>query len=194
VLLGELKECVLSPPDDYYRLDLSHLAVPRKTGTMLKRAGRDLSLSIGTFGREHKQLVNDFLRARRLDKAMQFIFKRLPEYTKCNSAIVFDARDTQGDLAAFTVAEYAARQYAFYMFNCRSREHNVPGASDLLFARVIERAQAEGKQYVNMGLGVDAGVAFFKTKWGATPFLKHVASVQEFQTPTPWGKLFDRFL
>jgi hypothetical protein len=193
-LPGPLKECALSPPDDYYRLDLSCFVIPRKTGSMLKRARRDVSVSIGTFGREHKRLVDDLMLTHRLDKAMQFIFKRLPEYVKCDTAIVFDARTLRGDLVAFTVAEYGAKLYAFYMFNCRSREHNVPGASDLMFTHVIECAQAEGKQYVNMGLGVDAGIAFFKTKWGATPFLRHFSSLLESQTPSTWGKLFDRFL
>jgi hypothetical protein len=193
-LANELKESAISPPDDYYRLDLPLLVIPRKTSAMVRRARRDLSVSIGTYSREHNRLVKDFIRARRLDHATQFILQRLHEYTQCGTAVIFDARTMQGELAAFTVAEYGATQYAFYMFSCRSREHNIPGASDLLFAHLVEGARAEGKHYVNLGLGVNEGIAFFKTKWGATPFLKHVASVQEFQAPSPWGRLFDRFL
>jgi hypothetical protein len=59
-------------------------------------------------------------------------------------------------------------------------------------AHIVERAQAEGKRYVNLGLGVNAGITFFKTKWGAAPFLKYIAFVQESQTLKPWSKLFDR--
>jgi hypothetical protein len=171
-LIGALKESALSPPDEYYRLDLLNLVIPRKTGSMLKRARRDVSVCIGKFGKEHMGLVTDLMRTHRLDNAMQFIFQRLHEYVTYDSAVVFEARTTHGDLAAFDVAEYGAKHYAFYMFNCRSREHKVPGASDLLLAHIIERAQAEGKRYVNLGLGINAGITFFKTKWGAAQIVR----------------------
>jgi hypothetical protein len=190
---GALKDCASSPPDEYYRLDLSHLVVPHKTRNMLKRARRDMSACIGKFGKEHERLVNDLIRSRRFDNAMQFIFNRLPEYVKCDTSVVFDARTTGGDLAAFTIAEYGAMQYAFYMFNCRSCNHSVPGASDLLFAHVVERAQAEGKRYINLGLGINPGIAFFKRKWGASPFLKYASCVQKSKINTSWGELFDQF-
>jgi hypothetical protein len=103
-----------------------------------------------------------------------------------------DARNARGELVAFDVADFGARAFAFYMFNFRSRQHNLPGASDLLLAHLIARAQAEGKRYVNLGLGIDTGIAFFKRKWGAVPFLKHCACVQH-APRSVWQDLLDQF-
>jgi hypothetical protein len=191
-LPAALKDCAPSSPDEYYRLDLTQLAIPQKTRNMLTRARRDVLVNEGKFGKEHKRLIEEFLRAHRFDDATRFIFQRVPEYAKCDTARVFEARDARGDLVAFDITEFGARQYAFYMFNFRSRQHNVPGASDLLLAHIVERAQAEGKRYINLGLGIDAGVAFFKRKWGATPFLRHVSCFQESAREESWGRLFDK--
>jgi hypothetical protein len=190
--IAALKDCMPSPPDVYYRLELSQLVLPKKTGDMLKRARRELSVSTGKFRWGHKRLLKHFMRKHRLDNATRFIFERVSKYAKCDNVVVFDARNAQGDLIAFDIADYSARQYAFYMFNCRSHKYNIPGASDLLLAHVIERAQAEGKRHLNLGLGIDSGIAFFKKKWGATPFLECVSCVQECQTQQSLGGLFDR--
>ncbi|MCI0477259.1 MAG: hypothetical protein L0Y55_13505, partial [Anaerolineales bacterium] len=191
-LPAALENCAPSPPDEYYRLDLAHLVVPQKTRNMLTHARRDISVSVGKLGKEHVRLIEEFLRAHHLDDATRFIFQRAPEYAKRETARVFDARDARGDLVAFDIADFGARQYAFYMFNFRSRKHVIPGASDLLLARLIERTQAEGKRYLNLGLGIDAGIAFFKRKWGATPFLKHCACVQRAPHADAWQGLFDK--
>ncbi len=188
-----LKDCAPSPPpDEYYRLDLARLVISQKTRNMLARARRDASVNEGKFGKEHKQLIEEFLRAHRLDDATRFIFSRVAEYAKCDTARVFEARDARGNLVAFDIAEFGARQYAFYMFNFRSRQHSVPGASDLLLAHIVEHARAEGKRYVNLGLGIGAGVAFFKRKWGAAPFLRYVACVQESAEKEMWTGLFEK--
>ncbi|MBM3129645.1 MAG: hypothetical protein FJ009_13595 [Chloroflexi bacterium] len=160
------------------RLAMTQTRLPQKTRNMLTRARREVSVSESKFGKEHARLIEEFLRAHRFDDATRLIFQRVSEYAKCETARVIDARNARGDLVAFDVADFGAQHYAFYMFNVRSRQHNLPGASDLLLAQIIERARAEGKRYVNLGLGVDAGVAFFKRKWGAAPFLKHCACVQ----------------
>jgi hypothetical protein len=192
-LSSALEACSPSPTDAYYRLDLSDLRLPKKTRNMLARARREVSVSTGAFGREHQRLVKDFMRARRLDDATRFIFKRIPEYAKCDTALVFEARTGRGELAAFDIAEFGARGYAFYMFNFRSRKFNLPGVSDLLLAQIVERARAEGKRYLNLGLGIDAGIAFFKKKWGARPFLQHVTCVQETMSQSSWEEAFDQF-
>jgi hypothetical protein len=181
-----------SHPDEYYRLDLPQRSIPKKTRNMLKRAQREVSICIGKFGREHNKLIKSYLRDSRLDKATRSIFKRVPKYIKSKSVQVFDARNAQGELVAFDVADFGARHYAFYMFNFRSNKHHVPGASDLLLAHIIERAQIENKRYFNLGLGIHPGIAFFKKKWGAAPFLKHIAWVQKTTDMVPWWKALDQ--
>ncbi len=60
-----------------------------------------------------------------------------------------------------------------YMFNFRSQARYIPGASDLLLSTVTQQAIADGKKYMNLGLGINPGVAFFKEKWGGVVFLPH---------------------
>lgn len=93
--------------------------------------------------------------------------------------LILEARDAAGRLIAFDIATYSAGEYAFYLFNFRARACYVPGASDLLLARLIELAQAAGKRTLNLGLGISAGVRGFKEKWGATPFLPHITCAWE---------------
>lgn len=191
-LSATLRDCTPLPPDEYYRLDVTTLAIPQKTRNMLTRARREVSTRAGKFGKEHQRLVEEFLRVHRLDDATRAIFERVHEYARCATVVVLEARDAHDNLIAFDLADFGAAQYAFYMFNFRAMRYNVPGASDLLLAHIIERARAEGKCYVNLGLGIDAGVAFFKRKWGAVPFLKHCACIQQSSRTDAWLSLFDQ--
>jgi hypothetical protein len=180
-LPADLRDCMSSQPDSYYRLDLSKLAVPGKAGNMLRLAGRDISVSVGKFRWSHKRMLKNFIRNHNLDDGTRFIFERTPEYARCERVVLFDARNKRGDLVAFDIVDYSAKHYAFYMFNFRSRKYNIPGASDLLLAFAIDRAREEGKRYLNLGLGIDEGITFFKKKWGAEHFLKCISCVQEQQ-------------
>ncbi len=92
--------------------------------------------------------------------------------------LILEARDAAGRLVAFDVVTFGG-EYAFYLFNFRARDCYVPGASDLLLARLIGLAQEAGKRYLNLGLGINPGVRGFKEKWGAVPFLPHVACTWE---------------
>ncbi len=163
------------PPDHYYRLDLSSVIISQKLRNMLRRAGRELTLGeSASFDEEHKQMVAAFLRTHSVDDATRFIFQRINQYlSSSKTAAIFDARTNRGELIAFDIADFQPRDYALYMFNFRSDSQHIPGASDLLLARVIEQANRSGKKYVNLGLGVNPGVAFFKEKWGGVAFLPH---------------------
>jgi len=160
-----------SPSDYYYRLDLSILSISQKLRNMLKRAGRDLVVERGRkLDKEHDLMVKEFFNTHRVDEATQFIIKRIPKYlSSAPSVWVFSAREKGGALAAFDVAEFGARHYAIYMFNFTSRSHYVPGASDFLLYEVIKCAKEENKKFINLGLGINTGVAFFKKKWGGIP-------------------------
>ena len=59
------------------------------------------------------------------------------------------------------------------MFNFASREHYIPGASDLLLNELVTIAQQKGKRFINLGLAINKGITFFKQKWGGVPFLNH---------------------
>jgi hypothetical protein len=179
-----------NPSDVYYQLNLANFRMQAKLKNMIKRASRELTLEKSReFKNDHRQLIADFLASRQVDEGTRYIFARIPRYlSSVQSAWIFSARDHAGKLAAFDIAELGAKNYAFYMFNFRSRQLQVPGASDLLLHTLIQEARQQGKSIINLGLGINAGVTFFKKKWGGLPFLKHEfilfrptrASIREF--------------
>ncbi len=173
--------CNTPPSDHYYRLDLSGLPISQKLRNMLIRASRELSLEkTRRFGREHKKLVENFLKAHPVDEGAQVIFKRIDKYlSSSTTAWVFDARSRRGELVAFDIAEFSPKQYALYMFNFSSDALYVPGASDLLLSNVVQVSKDEGKKYVNLGLGINRGVTFFKKKWGGVAFLPYASCLYD---------------
>jgi hypothetical protein len=163
------------PSDHYYRLEFSALSISQKLRNMLNRAGRELSAEkTRNFGEEHRKMVDELLKTHPVDESTHFIFERIGEYLSSSpTAWVFDARNNRGELVAFDIAEFNSRDYAIYMFNFSSNALYVPGASDLLLYEVIQQSKTERKKYMNLGLGINPGVIFFKKKWGGMPFLPY---------------------
>jgi hypothetical protein len=81
------------------------------------------------------------------------------------------------------VGEYAGLSTAFYMFAFRDARMAPPGATDLLLCRLLDEARERGQTRMNLGLGVNEGVGFFKRKWGAVPFLPYVQATWEITSP-----------
>jgi hypothetical protein len=166
-----------TPPssDKYYRLDLAALSVSQKVRNMINRATRHLKVEKRkTLDEDHRELIREFLTVHPLSQQMRFIFERIPDYVSSSAtAWVYDARDEKGELVAFDVTEMGPKHYAFYMFNFTSHNRVIPGASDLLLWEILLQAKREGKHYINLGLGINPGVSFFKEKWGGVPFLPY---------------------
>jgi len=161
--------------DHYYSLDLAGLTISSKVASMIRRASRDLKITQGgNLGPDHLVLIRDFCESRQIHQDARTIFQRIPVYLEVSpAAVVFDARDRNENLVAFDIADFWANHCAFYMFNFRSFHHPFPGASDFLLHEIIADAKLRGKSRINLGLGINAGVTFFKTKWGACRFLPH---------------------
>ena len=184
------RKFVPSSTDEYYRLALTSLEIPKKVRNMLKRASKEVTIGTANFSKEHKKLVRLFLRKTQLDTRTRFIFQRVPAYARRASTLVYEARNARGDLVAFDIADFGARDYAFYMFNFRSPRHRIPGVSDLLLASIIKQTQKDGKPYLNLGLGINDGISFFKKKWGATRFLEYSAWKQKPPDGESWLDAF----
>jgi hypothetical protein len=193
---SHIKECDHYPSDHYYRLDLSTLSVSQKLRNMLSRAGRELSLEKSkNLNREHRKIVENFLKTHPVDEGTQFIFERMGEYlSSSTTAWLFDARNNKGELVAFDVAEFRPKGYAIYMFNFTSEAFYVPGASDLLLSEVIQQAKKERKKYVNLGLGINQGVTFFKKKWGGVAFLPYASCLYQPSRKKNLETLFQKLL
>jgi hypothetical protein len=178
---SSLNDCVHPPSDHYYRLELSALSISQKLRNMLSRAGQELSVEKNrNFDEEHRKMIVDFLKTHPMDEATQFIFERIGDYFSSSTTVwIFDARNKRGKLVAFDVAEFKPKDYTLYMFNFSSDALYVPGASDLLLSEVIQQAKTAGKRFINLGLGINPGVTFFKKKWGGVVFLPYAFCLVE---------------
>ena len=167
--------CLTKASDSYYRFDIGGIEIAQKVKNMISRASRDLVIELDRqYGKEQANLVSQYLGTRNISSETGYIFQRLQEYLSTSeTALVMNARDREGELVAFDIAEFGSKDYAFYMFNFASRDHYVPGASDLLLKEMILLAREKGKRFMNLGLGINKGISFFKTKWGGTPFLDY---------------------
>ena len=161
--------------DSYFRLDLGGFIAPPGVQSMLRRASRELSVEAGKeWGKEHGALITEFLSSHEVSDETERIFTRIPEYmASTTTALLLSARNQKGELIALDVADFGSKDYAFYMFNFASREHYIPGASDLLLHELVTIAQQKGKRFINLGLAINAGITFFKQKWGGVSFLNH---------------------
>ena len=162
--------------DTYYRLALPVQHLPLEVAYMVRRASRELKVTVGKFGKEHQQLVKEFLSGHKVTEEQRLIFERIPKYlARSKTARLLEARQESGILVAFSITDIGSANYAFYLFNFRSNKENVPGASDLLFHEIVSLAQDEGKKFINMGLGINPGIRRFKQKWGGVPFFPYTS-------------------
>jgi hypothetical protein len=161
--------------DYYYRLDIPILHIAPKIANMIQRAAGEITVEKTIkYGDENVELVNEFLDSHKINTAMRFIFEHIGDYVASSGTVlVINGRDRNGRLAAFDIADFDAKGYAFYMFNFISRKYYVPGASDALLYEIVKMAEEHEKRYVNLGLGINKGIIFFKQKWGGTPFLPY---------------------
>ncbi len=110
------------------------------------------------------------------------IFNKLPLYLGYSKTVCLIEARKGNDLAAFDIIDFGSANYMFYMFNFRSLEINVPGASDLLLYEMARLGESKGKLSINLGLGISPGVRRFKEKWGAVPFLAYTSALVRRQT------------
>ena len=180
--------------DSYYRLDLPLKSIHPEVAYMVRRAEKELEVKYGRFGTEHKKLIKKFINNHDLTAAQMQIFKHVGNYAKrSTNARLIEARRANR-LAAFTIVDMGSAKYAFYLFNFRSSKIWVPGASDLLFNEMVKLSQAEGKEAINLGLGIHAGIRQFKEKWGGVAFLPYRSAFvyRKQSTGLELGKLADK--
>ena len=177
--------------DCYYALPMPPPRPGQKLRNLLRRAGRELTLDRGCqYGDDHLALVQRYLDERHLATGTRHIFRQLSRYLASSAgSLLLSARLADGRLAAFAVGEFAALRTAFYMFSFREPRLAPPGATDLLLAGLLDEARERGHTQMNLGLGVNAGISFFKGKWGAAPFLPYVQATWETSSAGPFSRL-----
>lgn len=161
--------------DHYLSLPVPAPSPGQKLRNLLRRAGRDLTLERGRLCTpEHMALVQRYLEKRELAAGTRHIFQQLPRYIEASAgSLIVSARRADQRLAAFAVGEFASRRTAMFMFCFRSPEFAPPGSADLLLSALLDEARQRGQTRMNLGLAVNAGIGFFKRKWGAELFLPY---------------------
>ena len=159
--------------DAWWCVNLPHTP-GQKLRNMLRRAEREAVVSVEEWGPEHDALVDHYLKVRTLAPGTRHIFGRVGTYVKSSpDAVLFAARNPSGRLLAMAVGDYSALGTAFYMFAFR-HDDCPPGVSDALLHELAEEAGRRGQTVLNLGLGIDGGITFFKKKWGAFESMPHL--------------------
>ncbi|MEW5719104.1 MAG: hypothetical protein AB1817_10785 [Chloroflexota bacterium] len=169
------RDCRARQSDNYYRLDLAPTPIKASLQREVNQAAKTLIVERArVWTKEHQALADELLRREKLPPLIAELYRAMPDFvTRGETARVLNARDARGKLTAFFVVELAAEQFDTYVLGCHSKENYAPHASDLLFAEMIALARERGKPTINLGLGVNAGITRFKTKWGGAPYLKY---------------------
>jgi hypothetical protein len=171
--------------DCYALLPLPPPAPGQKLRNMLRRAARELTVQPGRlWGEEHQALVDQYLASRSLDSGTIHIFRQIPDYLAASGgSLLFSARTSAGRLAALVVGEFASLETAFFMFCFRDPQAAPPGSTDLLLAALVDEAVKRGHARLNLGLGINEGVRFFKRKWGASAELPCFQGAWDIEPP-----------
>jgi hypothetical protein len=171
--------------DCYYAIPVPPPRPAQKLRNMLRRASRELTLEQGRrCGEDHMSLVQLYLDERPLAPGTRHIFGQLRSYLAASpGSLVLSARLGDGRLAAFVVGEFSSLHTAFFMFSFRDLRSAPPGSTDLLLSGLLDEAAHRGHRRMNLGLGINEGIRFFKGKWGPVNFLPYVQVTWEPRPP-----------
>lgn len=178
-----------APPDasgreDAYAFMTLPMAAPgQNLRNMLRRGERECSVSVEEWKDDHATLVRAYLDARPLEAGTRHIYSRIPDYLAAvPGTMLFAARNGSGNLLAFAVGDFSSLTTACYMFAFRA-DSCPPGVADTLLYALVREAENQGHQYMNLGLGINKGIAAFKRKWGITHSLPCVQTAWAVTTP-----------
>jgi len=175
--------CQERQSDWYYKLDLALTHPKPSLLRQAENAAQEARVEITRkFTRQQAALITEFLKREDLPPMIRELYRAMPDYIASSpSSVLLAAYEKKERLTALFVVELSAREFATYVLGCYSRRHYVAHASDLLFREMIELAKEEGKNYINLGLGVNAGIRRFKEKWGGTPSLAYEFCERRYQ-------------
>ena len=171
--------------DRFYLLD-ADAGVPSQLRGPVAKAATLLTVSEDrVFSPAHRRLWAEFLGRVTMRPNVRELYARTEAALAASRASaatgfispdlrLLNALDADGNLAASLLIDYSPDAFCSYIIGAHSRRHYTPHATDLLFASLLERAKAEGKRYIHLGLGVNEGITRFKRKWGGRPALPYV--------------------
>ena len=185
-------DCQESESDVYFTLSTRETAIRSPVKRNLKKAGQNLRVTASNrMQDDHQQLMTEFVeRVKPSDRVKRLMFK-MPEFVvRVDKAFVLNARDKSDQLTAFYVVDFEARQFSNYIIGCHSKTNYVLGASDLLLFELLNMSLDLNKEYIHLGLGVNAGIRRFKEKWGGVPSRRYEMCELAFQKPSILNAIF----
>ena len=181
-----------SESDVYFTLQTQQTVIRSPVKRNLKKARQNLRVeSSSSMQEDHQELMAEFIeRAQPSDRVKRLLFK-MPEFVvRADKAFVLNAWSKIDKLAAFYVVDFEARQFSNYIIGCHSRANYVLGASDLLLFELINMSLEFNKDYIHLGLAVNAGIRRFKEKWGGLPSRRYEMCELAFQKPSILNAIF----
>jgi hypothetical protein len=170
-----LHSCTERQTDQYYTFDIEKTLLRPSLQRVADKASEKLIIERGrSISKEHQTLISELLKKGRLPDRVQELYRAMPEYiSRASTAWTIDARDHRRKLCAFSVVDLGAKNFSAYILGSHSKKHYVPHASDRLFLEMINLTREQGKNTINLGLGVNEGIRRFKKKWCGKPFLTY---------------------
>jgi hypothetical protein len=167
--------CKERQTDQYYKLALDQTKLKPSLQRVAEKASKELIVERGhSIFKEHQGLISELLKREKLPPRLRELYRAMSDYVAHSStACVLNARDMNGKLCAFFVVELGTKNFSTYVLGTHSKKHYVSYASDLLFLEMIKLTRENGKETINLGLGVNEGIRRFKEKWGGIPFLNY---------------------
>jgi hypothetical protein len=161
--------------DFYYTLNLHETTVRSGLKRAVDKARKDLSIERAAgLTDAHEGLIREFESRADLPPRVKRLFRRMPDYVgQEEGGIVLNAWDAGGRLSAFYVLDTALERFASYVIGAHSKINYVKGASDALFFEMMSAAREWGKDYLQLGLGVNRGIRQYKKKWGGQPTIPY---------------------
>jgi hypothetical protein len=178
--------CQESESDAYFTLQTQKAVIRSPVKRNLKRARQNLRVeSSSNMQEDHQELMKEFVERTQLSDRVKRLLYKMPEFVaRADTAFVLNAWDKANKLAAFYVIDVEAKQFSNYIIGCHSKANYVLGASDLLLLELINLSLEYNKDYIHLGLGVNAGIRRFKEKWGGVPTRRYEMCELVFKKPT----------
>jgi hypothetical protein len=170
-----LSSCAEKQSDTYFTLSFEDFDSKETLRRTAEKATSRLMIEVTrAMTDEHENITKEFIEREDPGNLIREFYHAMPDYViRSETTLVLNARDFNGSLSAFYVLDFAAQDFATYVVGCHSKERYVPHASDLLFFEMVNMARESGKDYVNLGLGVNPGIRRFKEKWGGKPTIPY---------------------
>ncbi len=170
--------------DIFYTLP-ANAPIPKKLINPLEKAQKHLRIELNNvFSPAHRRLWTEFMARVPLNNKVRSLYASTAQVMAqgIENLYLLNAWDNNDNLVASLLLDFAPQKFCSYILGTHSKENYFPHATDALFAHMLKLARDKKKDFIHLGLGVNAGITRFKKKWGGIEAQSFVmASWQELE-------------